>query len=225
MHHAVGIWKYFLVHNSGNYRESERRSSSMKLFNSLKMLACLVFISQCVGCCCKPIKGITVRGGLDFREYKKPSGFVEMVDTGWDERRRREDLRWLENANCNDEYPGPQPQPDPNLNQPASQPIPELPKLKTPPAYDVPPAPQNVPPVPAPEPEMEEKIVPLPPLRDESVNTPAEFDDEEDYQQMIELSSYQQPSRSVANRPYIVKKPTNQRSRFSPQGSWLWAKP
>jgi len=194
----------------------------MRSLTLLKLLGCTWLICHCSGCCCWPHhKGITLRGGLDFREYKKPSGFVELVDTEWDERRRMNDLRWLENADCYDEMPAvgtPSPTgttvPGPVLND-------NLPTLDDAPQFTPPPAPEDVPPAPPPQPEQE----PASKSQDYSAQLPPDYDDQDDYQQMIELTGYERAVRSVANRPSVVARPPSNNGRQLDRGSWLWAKP
>ncbi|TWU13811.1 hypothetical protein CA54_26460 [Symmachiella macrocystis] len=207
----------------------------------LKLLGLLIVLAPCAGCCCHPKKGITLRGGLDFRECKKPSGFVELVETGWDERRRVQDLRWLENTDYA-ESTTPSVPTSSSPTKPAqsySQPTTTIPKVNQPPQSGVPPMPEELPPpppvstppVPAPEPEAEPKLSPqlneqfeMDLEFDESVSLPADYSDEEDYQRMIELSGYERPVRSVSNRPTQAQ-PSPRQPAASRSGGWLWSKP
>ncbi len=210
----------------------------MKSVTLLKLLCSVIVIAPCAGCCCWPKNGITLRGGLDFREIKKPSGFVELVDTGWDERRRLNDLKWLENADCLDDYQLPAAPTAGEVNEVVPPQSNELPSLGEPselnltpvPPEDLPPAPappNKLPPVPAPEPEPLPAREPKQALEKEgeSVSLPSTYDDQDDYQKMIELTNYEKPARSVANRPSTIQQRIRDHVRRRTPGRGLWAKP
>jgi len=206
----------------------------------LKLLGILIVLAPCTGCCCHPKKGITLRGGLDFRECKKPSGFVELVETGWDERRRVQDLRWLENTDYAESTNSTAGSSQSNLAPTDSQPATSIPKLNQPPQLGVPPMPADLPPappvstppVPIPEPEpqlspqlneqfkMDLEVDEI----DESASLSSDYSDEEDYQRMIELSGYERPARSITNRSTQAQ-PLPRQTAGARSSGWLWSKP
>lgn len=223
----------------------------MKPLPVLKVVAIALLIAPCAGCCCGPRYGITLRGGLDFREWKKPAGFVELVDTEWFEQQRFEDLKWLENADCLDEPGTPVPQPEgegaqtvvpparSQLGAPATQPNLDLPTMKQPASgFELPPAPEDAPPVPPPAPEAETGIEAETETEtdieieadeinlDSSATLPHDYSDGEDYQRMIELTSHERAVRSTANRPTTIKRASaTNAARPARRGGWFWSKP
>ena len=57
---------------------------------AVRLSVALVCLAACG--CFVPGGGWTMRGGLDFRRPRKPSAFVELVDSRWDEYNRIADL-------------------------------------------------------------------------------------------------------------------------------------
>lgn len=193
-----------------------------------KLLIAVVLLGPCAGCCChNNKKGITLRGGLDFREYKKPAGFVELVETGWDERRRLQDMRWLENsgvsaapASATDDCPSASTTPTSNV-----------PPLKEPPAFEPPPMPEEstpappVPPDPGPEPQLQQETDVEFDEFEQSVSVPTSALDEQNDGPLVELSGYQRPVRAVANQGATARfQPTQQIPPPPRKSGWLWSK-
>lgn len=197
----------------------------------LKLLIAIIILGPCAGCCCHHKKGITLRGGLDFREYKKPAGFVELVDTGWDERRRMQDCRWLENSGYDESTAPAVPAAAVNSGTSESQPSSDIPHLNEPPEFEPPPMPEDVPPVPpvpGPEPKPELNRQQESELEvdefEEAVSLPSDYSDDDDYRRMIELTGYERPVHSVANRPTEIP-PSSPLQTQPRSGGWLWSKP
>lgn len=184
----------------------------------LSFLILAAILVPSIGCChiTLPRRGLTVRGGLDFREHKKPLGFVEVVDTEWDEMRRNDELRWLENSGYGEEG---------NVNCPIPDQAPSSvefnasgPDLGKP--SDVEETPPPIPPVP-PEPELGPDT--------ESPNPeplPSSYNDEDDYREMIELTGYEQNGPvSLANRATQIGPADRHTQRQTGTRNWLWSKP
>ncbi len=196
----------------------------------LKLLGVLALLGPCAGCCCHHKKGITLRGGLDFREYKKPAGFVELVDTGWDERRRMQDLRWLENADFSETSAPSVPVPTPDTTIPPAPPVEETPMLEEPPPFQTPPKPEPVPPAPDPEPEPQMQMNEQFELDQEvdefesSATLPTSYSEEADFQRVLEWTRYEQPARSVSNQRTAIA-PTSTAEASPGSSNWLWSKP
>lgn len=212
-------------------------------------LVCL-FMSGCY----VPGGGWTMRTGLDCRRYKKPSLFVEMVDTRWDEYNRVAEMnttgglvdpRHVVTPTVPGTVPGPGlpvlhdgargPLPPPNGLPPSEVPAP----IETDPSqgepHQLPPAPQESAP---PEPGANGSATArrpqgptlLPPPAESSTDasdrqagdrgSDAAFDDSDDGDEDIELSSYRRPSGARGSSQTGVKK----KPLFRPTASRLFGK-
>lgn len=193
------------------------RMAGMKSSRMIILLGMAVLLGQFLGCCRFPKRGVTVRGGLDFRERLKPSGFVEMVDTEWDEMRRNDDLRWLENSGCQNDF----------LTEESSMGVPEsatvLPVLKSPSSAE-----SSPPRLPRPELLQEDEPSGLDELFEpeepaDSLST--DHADKKDYQEMIELTRFETKVKTTANRPASIEPSAPSSRKKNHSRNWMWSKP
>jgi len=220
---------------------------SMKATTYWKYLGITLLLVQCAGCCCHwpHKKGITLRGGLDFREHRKPAGFVELVDTEWDEKRRMEGLRWMENSGLEDCPPGAASSTQsPYTTVPSAPMMGESSTGETSPT-PLPPNPQPETPsqVPPPAPPVEDSDVPTPMLEPEpeadleaSVIKGREISltksDSSRTDRQASLNTVRQSHHCdatggpVATQPQVIQRSSHEApAQKSVANGWLWAKP